>query len=287
MVSRNPKRDAIKLEHIPYYKLKEIAHVFATTRKNEDGSIDIDYGKVKFDDVLTRFYQDKNLRLYLLHAIEKIEISIKTKIAYTLGEHGAYGYLEFANWCNREKYCKYYLKDRADHLNRKISDKVGKSNSAELKIKMKADRRVPVWLMINLLTLGEVIKLLELMSQTKLKIISKQYGLTHSELLSQLKCIHLVRNICAHNSVIVDFKLRTVPKIPEDIKEYLYHFEDGRPTKNVAVPVLLITTMVKKINRNYRLDDITKAVKSICKNDTLAQRFGFKDRDAINKYFGK
>ena len=47
---------------------------------------------------MKRYYQDKNLRIHLLHAIEKIEVALKTWVAFILGEqYGAFGYLNFQN----------------------------------------------------------------------------------------------------------------------------------------------------------------------------------------------
>ena len=45
----------------------------------------IDYQNTKFEIVISRYYQDKNLRLNLLHAIEDIEVALKTKDSLCLG----------------------------------------------------------------------------------------------------------------------------------------------------------------------------------------------------------
>ena len=70
--------DVDKIKNISYYRLKEFARPLSTISK-KDGVTSISYNGVEFKEVLTRYYQDKNLRIYLLHAIEKIEVSIKTE----------------------------------------------------------------------------------------------------------------------------------------------------------------------------------------------------------------
>ncbi|HEM5088117.1 TPA: Abi family protein, partial [Streptococcus suis] len=60
-----------KLQHISYYRLKEFARPLAKISK-KNGYTDISYDGITFKQVLTRYYQDKNLRINLLHAIEKI-----------------------------------------------------------------------------------------------------------------------------------------------------------------------------------------------------------------------
>ena len=57
-----------------------------------------------FEAVIQNFYFDKNLRMEFLKCSEKIELSIKNKIAYLLGvKYGAFGYLNFSSWCDRSR----------------------------------------------------------------------------------------------------------------------------------------------------------------------------------------
>jgi len=39
----------------------------------------------RFEDIVFRFYEDRNLRLYFMRIIEKIEISLKTNFSRILG----------------------------------------------------------------------------------------------------------------------------------------------------------------------------------------------------------
>lgn len=78
---------AIKsIEDIGYYKLKAFSLPLSRVDVNKERL----YNNIEFQDILNRFYSDKDLRISLLHCIEDIEVSIKTKIAYILGQKGAY-----------------------------------------------------------------------------------------------------------------------------------------------------------------------------------------------------
>ncbi len=93
-----------KLASINYYKLKEFSIPYF-----KDGK----YQNISLERVIKRFYKDKDIRLALLSAIEKVEISFKNKIAYILGEKfGTFGYLDFKNWIDKSEYCKHYAKLR-------------------------------------------------------------------------------------------------------------------------------------------------------------------------------
>ncbi|PMC80428.1 hypothetical protein CJ191_01070 [Aerococcus viridans] len=285
MKSNNFEKDSKKLESISYYKLKETAQVFAKTTKI-DGELEIDYQGIYFDEVLKRFYQDKNLRLHLLHAIEEIEISIKTKIAYILGRdtYSAYGYLDFPSWCNRENFKRFELAMEESTFKIKLLKKVKNSNSSELQIKLKENIFPPIWLAVNLLTLGEIIHLLKYMSNKNLKLLANEYGMTPNDFLAKIRCIHLVRNICAHNSSVVDFKIKTMPPVMDRIEEYLFHFSDGKITNRVIVPVSIVIEFMKIINPNYKLSSIKKTIKSLCQNEFKSKQFGFKDRESCELY---
>ena len=65
--------DIDKLKNISYYRLKEFARPLATMTNNQD-QLEISYNGIEFREVLTRYYQDKNLRINLLHAIEKADV---------------------------------------------------------------------------------------------------------------------------------------------------------------------------------------------------------------------
>lgn len=65
--------DIDKLKNISYYQLKEFARPLATMTNNQD-QLEISYNGIEFREVLTCYYQDKNLRINLLHAIEKADV---------------------------------------------------------------------------------------------------------------------------------------------------------------------------------------------------------------------
>ena len=56
------------IQHINYYKLKDFATPFA----NYDDNGELYYNNLLFFDILKRYYQDKNLRYFMMHAIELI-----------------------------------------------------------------------------------------------------------------------------------------------------------------------------------------------------------------------
>ena len=69
-----------RLKNISYYKIKEFAKPYFKPAEI-NGKIEMRYEKISFEGVINRFYKDKNLRIDLLHAIEKVELSFKTRFS--------------------------------------------------------------------------------------------------------------------------------------------------------------------------------------------------------------
>lgn len=277
------EHDVTKIQHISYYRLKEFAQPFA---KEKNGCVK--YENITFHEVLGRYYQDKNLRIFLLHALEKIEVSLKTRISNLLGlKYGAFGYLNFQLWVNRDKNSKFTIEEEQFRIKKNLLKVVKRSQVRELKKQsnLDSDGFPSVWLGIDLLMLGDVVKIVELMNSTHQKKLAKCYDCTPEELLSWLGCLNLIRNICAHNSNLVDINLKTKPKARpywlKILNEVTTTAKDGsiirKPSSKLAIVIMIVVELVIKINSKYQWDDIQRVIKNLCRdNDERAKLLGFK-----------
>ena len=284
MIFGDDKQAEITLSRIPYYKIKEFGRPFC--RKIESG---IDYQKKSFEDILSRYYQDKNLRIQLLHALEDIEVCLKTQVSYVLSRRGqgAYSYLSFAHWCDKKEYCKHYLELKEQEYKSVIKKALSRQNNAEINEKLRADRKKypPIWLSVDLLTFGQVVNLIELMSKSNKKYIADFFECTNIELISWLKCVNLIRNICAHNSNFIDTKLTTTPIIKEEWKNILYQHQSNVYSNRIALPLLIILHMIRKINNKYKSDSINLSLYKLINNDVTAQYYGFVNKEIFQNIF--
>ena len=150
--------------------------------------------------------------------------------------------------------------------------------NSEIDEKLKTDQSKypPIWLAVNVLTFGQMVNMLELMSVRNLSKISNFFNCDNSELISWLKCINLVRNICAHNSNIIDFKFKTVPQLKDEWKNDLYELKPGVYSNRIALPFLIISYMMNKINPKYHFSDIVNSLDKLIKDDDTAKYYGFK-----------
>lgn len=264
----NRKRNLAKLEHISYYRIKEFAEPYSFV---ENGEQKYD---VSFDAIIKRYYQDKNLRINLLHAIEKIEVSLKRNVSYILGQKcGAFGYLDFSKWANREL-GKFKLEKKQFYFKKNLLylSKLSSLNDLRNPNNFNEDAFPSIWLAMEVLMFGNLIGIIELMSKKDKDKLAKCYNCSYKELISWIKLLQFVRNICAHNSNVIDIKLKTKPKIRNSWKEVFLDQVDTPSSKQpvgdrLSVIILIVITLVRAINSNYRWKPIRSTISSICNAD--------------------
>lgn len=169
MTFNNPERAEDTLKHVSYYKIKEFAWPYA---KEDNG--EIKYSDITFEDVITRYYRDKNNRLHILHALEDIEVALQTQIAYYLGQNtGEYGYLRANNWADIQSFSRSKVNKTQEKIIERIGQQVriareNPQSHHELISKLESGSNPnypPVWLGVNLLMFGNLVYMLEIMSR--------------------------------------------------------------------------------------------------------------------------
>lgn len=275
MIIPNREKAERMLSFISYYKLKEMSLPFLINDKYIEN--------FSFDDMLTRFYENKNLRLNLLRLTEKVELSLKTKIAYILGRKtGAYGYLDFNLWIDKTRYKETTRclkeKDFKDRITKNI-----KRSKNELIKPFIPSNKVPIWLLVDVLSFGETLEMYYLIHKKDRFDIANSYNVDILIFISWLKNINMIRNSSAHNSNIIDISFSTKAKIPEYMKSKLYIHTDTTYSNKIAITILILEYLIPIINLKYPGGAIRKNLIKLCKNksDKEAQRLGFKDFKTI------
>ena len=271
-----------KLESINYYKLKEFALPFY--KKEEAGYV---YKDISLERVIKRFYLDKNLRMALLYAIEKIEISFKNKIAFLLGKNlGAFGYLDFKNWINKEEYCVHYARLKEDKFKNECKMKAKRTLNPFIKEFFEQypndiyakQKLLPIWLSIEILTFGDILDIYKLMTKKDRVAIADCYKCSTSELESWLEHLKLIRNMCAHNSGVIDIKIRTLPKLRKEWKKYVFQPRKGMYSNKIVNTLIVLKYLLTQVNPKFPLNGIGIAMQKLIKNSHKnANMYGITD----------
>lgn len=192
------------LEHLNYYRLSAYWLPFEA----DHGTHQIREG-VCFNQVLDLYVFDRELRLLVLDAIERIEVSVRAHWAYQLAHnHGPHAHLDEALAKNKT----YWEKDLAD-----LTKEVDRSDEAFIK-HMKAkyvESLPPVWAVCEVMSLGLLSKWYDnLIPMATRTAIANSYNLDQAVLGSWLHHLSTIRNIAAHHSRLWNRQFVKTPMIP-------------------------------------------------------------------------
>jgi abortive infection bacteriophage resistance protein len=172
-----------------------------------------------FEDIINRYNFDRDLRMLLFKAIEKVEIALRTKMIHHLSlVYGGKWYLKNTLFDSHTKTFNGNTQTLHQHTIQDLKKEFNRSNEIFIKSHKRKHPGVDPdsWKILEVASLGVLSKLYKcLRNQLPEKSkISKEFGLNIStELSSWLEAITYIRNIIAHHSRIWS---RNMVKIPKD-----------------------------------------------------------------------
>ena len=189
------------LQNISYYRLKGY-----WWDMQADYTLHTFNSNTYFEDIVDRYNFDRHLRLILFDAIERIEISLRTKMIYHLSmKYGGLWYLNPNLFVRQNVTIPGMTKTIHLHTIDELRKEFGRSQ--EIFIKDHRNRYpmedADAWKILEVASLGTLSKLYKNLEHQlpEKSTIAKQMGLhLHSELSSWLEAITYVRNIIAHHS---------------------------------------------------------------------------------------
>lgn len=199
-----------RLEAVNYYRLSAYWHTFrdpaSTTNQLLPGTA--------LDTIWTRYAFDRQLRLLVMDAIERVEIAIRTQIVNRhVLVHGPFGYLDRA-----------HLPGLSVDDHRKLLDKIRTEARLSQEEFVKhyfttytSETDLPLWMAAELMTFGSMLTLFKGVSSRLKKDVALHYGLSVPVLGSWLKALNVARNICAHHARLWNRTLGVKPMLPDPV----------------------------------------------------------------------
>lgn len=177
-----------------------------TTKKYKDGT--------RFEDIVGLYYFDESLRQLFLRYLIKVENEIKSQISYYFTEKNGEDQKEYLDTSNYNYAGKKNQRD-IDRLIRILEGYVTKPT--EYHYINHAQRKygnVPLWVLTNALTFGNISKMYMLLPQEIQFKVSRNYScINESQMVSMLAVMVKFRNVCAHGERL--FTYRTADSIPD------------------------------------------------------------------------
>lgn len=245
LVIKNEENAKFILSNINYYRFTAYLLQFK--------DIDNTYkDNITFEHINSLYMFDKELRTLLLDILGTIEISFRTYIAYTLAiNHGTIGYLRKEIYIDKDFYNDFMLNLESEkHKNYK-----------KLFIKHhmdKYDGKLPIWVAVEIMTFGMMSKLYSNMLPADKSFIKNNLCNLNVKILDTwLQSLTHLRNQCAHYGRIYNYDLPII-KIKKEYKQYSID--------------------------NKKIFSYIIAIKHICVNKEVWNRFFINLQDIINKY---
>jgi len=251
MIVEDRKRTIHYLSHISYYRLS--AYMFPY---RQSGNTENFIKGVKFDFILDHYIFDRELRILVFDAIERIEIAIRTQITQQFSQ--VYGSHFFEN-------PQLFRKSRflTNNLG-KLDDEIGRSNETFIKHYLNNytnPLRPPAWMSIEVVSLGLLSKFYSnFINCNEKKMVASHFGIKNYEIFeSWMHSITALRNTVAHHSRMWNKTFTIKPKIPKKTSNGWVankHYPNNKLYSLLVVLMYLKKTINPKTNFAVRLQEL-------------------------------
>lgn len=198
------------LNNITYYRLSSYFKFFQTNDKFKDNTT--------FESVINLYNFDKELRSLIFENIRLIEISLRTKIClHMCTKYGTHWFNDKDNFKNEKSYLCTLSILKAEKESQKDTFIRYYTN------KYKTPEMPPFWMFTEVLSMGDLSKILNGINLKDLKQIAKDLTpdyYTAPVLTNWIHVLATIRNICAHHSRLWNRELKIKFSKPQKIVEW-------------------------------------------------------------------
>lgn len=207
------------LRHVGYYRMSPYLIPFRAVRTAEDLR-----DGTTFDQVLDLYVFDRKLRLLVMDAIERIEVSVRSSLTdhMSVQHDDPFWYVEADHFRDASKHRQLLAMIRRSCDDRLASSPelavgdLAHASALEHYLTTYGEPELPPsWLMVETLTLGQLSSLVSnLRRASDVARVARPLGLTGPLLMSWLRTYVRVRNVCAHHGRLWNVGLGVYPAIP-------------------------------------------------------------------------
>ncbi len=197
--------------HVSYFRFAAYLRPFKMTNETERYK-----PTATFEKAVALYEFDAKLRILLFSTIQKIEISLRSKIINQFSlVHGAFWFSNSELAIDKHKFTENLL--TLDRELQRSKDDFIKEHIA----KYGKEDFPPAWKLIDLTSFGCLTKLFfNFTDESVKKKIARSYGVPQQEILeSWMKAINALRNCCAHHGRVWNRTMPVMPKMPSRLRQ--------------------------------------------------------------------
>lgn len=236
------------LSRVSYYRLSSYFIPFETPFDSTENKLERCHNFIEgssFEDIYQLYIFDKNLRLHLLEAIEKIEVAIRTlwSNALSISENNSHVYID-----PKAFHCPWRHQTQLAQVAKQLNE------SKELfvthyKNKYQEPFLPPIWAMTEVLSFTDLSKWVNNTKSIDVKTsLARKLGFFTPDVLNGVtQTIAYIRNICAHHARLWNRKM--VKKLPniKSLNEYLV-LSDKEVSNKLYNYLVVINFILKAID---------------------------------------
>jgi abortive infection bacteriophage resistance protein len=219
-----------RLNSVSYYRLSGYLYPFRQTASEQY------FAGTTLKVIWNRYCFDRRFRVLVLDAIERVEVSARTKLVHHFSHaHGPFGYLDDRNLPKLK--INQYLEWRTN-----LVEETGRSKETFKKhffdIYGDHHKELPVWMLAELMSMGSTLTFFRGVHPDIQRKVAAEYGLADELFLSWFRSLNGARNICAHHSRFWNRELGYKPDLPQKNKFPAWH--EVSPLKNTRSGIILM-----------------------------------------------
>lgn len=244
-----------------------------------------------FDEICNLYYFDKEMKNTLFQAILEAEGHIKSIMAYRFSEayqNKKYAYLDINSYDSKKILDVSFITSKLFKI---INNKKTKKNTS-IHHYYNNHGDVPIWVIVDYLEFGDIVSLIENLpvniqnkiSRDLLSFINENLNqectFTPEQMVSFLKNIREIRNVCAHNNRLLEFTCKSDAKFFDKLHSQ-YNLAPNSQRRNVYSTFCLLSCFISKIEFAKLNNTIRKRMRSLDKKlssitiNTIMDKYGF------------
>jgi abortive infection bacteriophage resistance protein len=210
-------RDLIisRLQAVSYYRLSGYWYPFRLQNASDSNLRDDRFREgTTFEEVWNPYAFDRRLRLLVMDAIERIEVAVRSQLAY----HHSHRHDAFAYATDPASLPSLQSKERRERFLDELDKQYNQSKETFVQHFRKKycsqHACLPVWMACGVMTFGGMLTFHLGCHPHIRREVSKPYAVHDTVFDSWLLALNTVRNICAHHGRLWNRELGTKPKTP-------------------------------------------------------------------------
>ena len=197
-----------------------------------------------FTAVWERYAFDRQLRLAVMDAIERVEVAVRTALVTELAlKGGSFAHLDLSTFpgANKDRHSRFVdgLREEAQR-SKEVFVEHFKQTYDEFP-------DLPIWAAAEIMTFGTMLTVFNMSSRQVQKAVARRFGLNARVLGSWLLTLNYIRNLCAHHSRLWNRELALKPLIPDEKHDARWHGGSAVLNERVFVVLTLLHYCLRQV----------------------------------------